>query len=101
MISRKDAVVLSSRTLATLLIVWTLGEVSYLPSRLYWYLHYLNHEPASSGIDYLRHDYLIQLGFLVARIVGYSLMARWLYQGGHEVEELLLPVESPENPAGN
>lgn len=99
--SRKDAVTLASRSLATVLIVWTLGEVSYLPSRLHSYLHYLNHEPASSGIDYLRHYYLIELGFLVVRIVGYSLMARWLYQGGHEIEELLLPSESEENVARN
>ena len=90
--SKRDAVVLASRTLATLLIVWALTEVSHLPGALQSYLHYLNHEPASSGIDYLRHDYLIQLGFLVARIVGYSLMARWLYQGGADIEELLLPA---------
>jgi hypothetical protein len=99
--SRRDLITLASRTLATLLIVSALSEVSYLPSRLHSFLHYLNHEPASSGIDYLRHYYLIDLGFLVARIVGYSLMARWLYQGGPEIEELLLPVEPQETPAAN
>jgi len=99
--SRKDAVTLASRTLATLLIVWALSDVSYLPEKLHAYLHYLNHEPASSGIDYLRHYYLIELGFLIARIVGYSLMARWLYQGGSEIEELLLPPETQESLVSN
>jgi len=67
--SKKDAVMLASRTLATLLIVWALSDVSYLPERLHSYLRYLS-QPASSGIDYLRHYYLIELGFLVTRIVG-------------------------------
>jgi|SRR5579863_8784034 len=99
--SKKDAVTLASRTLATLLIVWALTEVSHLPGVLQSYLHYLNHEPASSGVDYMRNSYLISLGFLITRIVGYSLMARWLYQGGPEIEELLLPPESQEDVAGN
>ena len=91
--SKRDAVVLASRTLATLLIVWALTEVSHLPGALQSYLHYLNHEPSSSGVEYMRHYYLLILGFLLTRIVGYSLMARWLYKGGPEIEELLLPAE--------
>jgi len=100
--SKKDAVVLASRTLATLLILWALSEVSYLPERLHSYLNYLNRELSSApGIQYMRHSYLIALGFLITRIVGYVLMARWLYQGGPEIEELLLPTESQESPARN
>jgi hypothetical protein len=96
--SRKDAVMLASRTLAVLLTVWALSDVSYLPERLHSLLHYLNHEPASpAAIECERHYYLIQIGFLVTRIVGYSLLAMWLYKGGPEVEELLLP--GSEEPA--
>ncbi|MGA1988705.1 MAG: hypothetical protein ABSG72_20725 [Candidatus Sulfotelmatobacter sp.] len=92
---------LASRTLATLLIVWTLSDVSYLPENLHSFLHYLSHEPpASTAIEYGRHYYLFLLGFLVTRIVGYSLMARWLYKGGPEIEELLLP-EGEEHAAGH
>ena len=99
MISRKDAVTLAGRTLATLLIVWALTEVSYFPGTLHSLLTCVNNERASSpGVEYLLHSHLISLGFLVTRIVGYSLMARWLYKGGPEIEELLLP-EPEENPA--
>jgi hypothetical protein len=92
MISRKDAVVLASRTLATLLMVWALNDVSFLPERVHSLLHYLSHEPASpAAVEYGRHYYLIQIGFLITRIVGYSLMAMWLYKGGTDIEELLLP----------
>jgi hypothetical protein len=34
---------------------------------------------------------------LVTRIVGYSLLAKRLYAGGPNVEELLLPCASPED----
>jgi len=90
--SRKDAVVLASRTLATFFAVWALGEVSYLPGSVHSFLRYAGQDPLSvSASLYYRHYYLIALSFLVTRIIGYSLMARWLYKGGPEIEELLLP----------
>jgi hypothetical protein len=96
--SRKDALALASRTLALLLAVWALSEASYLPESLHSFLRYINQEPGSSNqIQYWRHYHLIGLGFLITRIVGFSLMARWLYKGGPEVEELLLRTASQEN----
>jgi hypothetical protein len=90
--SRKEAVMLASRTLAVLLTVSAMTEVSYLPESVHSFLHYLNPGSTSStAVEYWRHYYLIRLGFLVTRIVGYSLMAMWLYKGGPEIEELLLP----------
>jgi hypothetical protein len=80
--SREDAVVLASRSLALLFTVWALSEVSYLPDRLY------------SFLQYGRHSYLISLGFLVTRVVGFSLLAMWLRKCGPEVEELLFPAMS-------
>ena len=96
--SRKDAIVLASRTLAVLLTVWALTDVAYLPGSLHSFLHYLYDErPSTPGVPYMRHYHLISLGFLITRIVGYSLMARWLYRGGPEIEELLLPFAPEEN----
>jgi hypothetical protein len=100
--SRKDAVVLASRTLALLLTVWALGEASNLPGDLHSFLRYNKPELGSSiAVQYSRHYYLIRLGFLITRIVGFSLMARWLYKGGSEVEELLLPSDLEENSVQN
>jgi hypothetical protein len=96
--SRKDAVVLASRTLALLLTVWALGEASSLPEGLHSFLRYINQEPGSSTvIQYWRHYYLIRLGFMVTRIVGFSLLAGWLYKGGPDVEGLLSPAAPDEN----
>jgi len=97
--SRIDAILLASRTLAILLTVWALTDVSYLPGNVYTFLHYSNVELTSpSATIYYRHSNLISLSFLVTRIIGFSLMARWLYKGGPEIEELLLPG-SPDKEA--
>jgi hypothetical protein len=90
--SRKDALSLASRSLAVLLLVFAFTDVSYLPGSVHSFLHYLTYEHATPGTEYLRHYYLIALGFLITRIVGYCLVARWLYRGGPEIEELLLPT---------
>lgn len=90
--SRRESIELASRALALLLAIWALGEASGLPRVAQSFLHYANQETgSSSAIQYWRHYYLISLGFLLTRIIGFSLMARWLYKGGTDVEELLLP----------
>jgi hypothetical protein len=96
--SRKDALVMASRALALLFAVSALVEASYLPEFLHSFRHYNNLEPGSSmAIQYWRHYYLIRSSFLVARIVGFFLLARWLFKGGPEVEELLLRSDPEEN----
>jgi ABC-type anion transport system duplicated permease subunit len=100
--ARKDSVLLVSRALAVLLTVFALREVSYLPEFVHSFVHYLRYEltPVTNMgyLDYMRHYYLLRLAFLITRIIGYSLMARWLYKGGPDIEELLLPPTSEENP---
>ena len=93
--SKEDAVVLASRALALLFIVWALAEVANLPGYVQSFLHYSGHQSASlTNLDYWefwRHHYLIDISFLIAKVVGFSLLARWLFKGGPEVVELLLP----------
>jgi hypothetical protein len=95
--SRKDAAVLASRTLALLLIVWALADVFYLPEYMYSFLRHLHEESVlSAAHGYWYYYYLIRLGFLLVRIVGFSLAARWLFNSGPKVEKLFLPVASDE-----
>lgn len=74
--------------------------VSYLPEEVLAFRHYVGHEITSSSNAeywiYWRHHYLIELGFLVTRIIGLSLMARWLFKGGPEVASLFLPEAAEE-----
>jgi hypothetical protein len=97
--SRKDAAVLASRALAVLFIVWAFSEASSLPERVHSFIHYMDGNPVSTTfIEYRRHYYLISLGFAVIRVVGFSLLAAWLYRGGPDVEELLSPTTPRQNP---
>jgi hypothetical protein len=100
--SRKDAVVLASRTLALFFVVSTLAEASYLPEYLHSFHYYINQGASSStAVQYWSHYYLIRAGFLVTRMVGYFLIARWLYKGGPEVEELLFGAPPQETSIHN
>jgi hypothetical protein len=89
--SRKDAVVIASRVLSVFFTISALCEVSYLPEFVNSYLHYNVEVTTSAYVEYMHHYYLLRLGFLVTRIIGFVLMARWLHKGGAGVEELLLP----------
>jgi hypothetical protein len=97
LMSREEAITLASRTLAVLIMVWTLTDISYLPGSIYAFLHYSNVELSSqSATEYYRHANLMSLSFLVVRIIGYLLLMRWLFKDGPEVAELLLPSFSDE-----
>jgi hypothetical protein len=96
-ISRRDAVVIGSRLLAVLLTVWTFSEIASLPTTVYAFLRYAQRGGPSSGNPYWHHHYLMSLGFLITRIVGFSLMAAWLFRCGPDIEDLLLPVHLPDD----
>jgi len=100
--SRKEAAVLASRTLALLLVVWVLTEVSYLPEYMHSFVHHLRQESVlATAHSYLYWYYLLRLGSLVVRLVGYSLAARWLFKGGPKVVELVVPSVCSEDIAQN
>jgi hypothetical protein len=95
--SREDLIILASRTLALLMMVWALSEVCSLPGAVYAFNHYADVQLSSaSATQYYRHSHLISLSFMIARILGFSLLSRWLFKGGPEVFELLLPVPVEE-----
>ena len=95
-ISTREAVVVGSRLLAILLTVSALVVLSNLPESIYSLRHYASEIEPSVRTEYLRHLYLITLGFQITRIVGYSLMASWLFRCGPDIEELLLPAHLRE-----
>jgi hypothetical protein len=93
--TKRDAVVLVSRALMLYLIVWVLTEITYLPEKLFALAHYIRYASAAPANNTYYHYYrgvdLINLVFLVIRIVGVSCLARWLFKAGPGVEELLIP----------
>jgi hypothetical protein len=97
----QDAVGIAARALSVLFIASGLGEVSYLPEFINSYLHYDVAATTSAYVEYMHHYYLLRLGFLITRIIGYFFMARWLHKGGPGVAELLLPSTPDQAAAQN
>jgi hypothetical protein len=95
--SKRDAVVLASRTLALLMLLWTFSEFCSLPESALSYLHYARYEPATARVDYMPHYHLALLAVTVAKIFGFSVMALWLYGAGPGVAETLLPGEADKD----
>lgn len=98
--SREEAVLLASRSLALLLTLSVLIGLSNLPTEILAFRHYVGHEMTpSSNLEYWqywRQHYLVELAFTVTRIIGLSLLARWLFKGGPEVAALFLPSTAEE-----
>ena len=93
--SRNEAVTLGARLLALLLTIWALSDLLNVPSEVYSLLRYSGQlSVLSARNEYWRHYDVLLLGFTIVRFVGFSLTARWLYRGGPEVAEFLLPMES-------
>lgn len=96
--SRRDAVVLASRTLAMLLLIWTFADLSYLPEELHSFRHYLSGEAGASLYEHMQYHYLLLIAFRLVRALGFLLIVIWLRRCGPEVMELLLPVEQQDVP---
>lgn len=95
--SRNEGMVLGARLLALLLTVWALSDLLSVPTETYSLLYHSSQGSVlsiSQANEYWHHYYAMVLGFTIVRVVGFALAARWLYRGGREVAEFLLPAES-------
>jgi hypothetical protein len=91
---RIAAVVLVSRALSLLWGVSAVYEATFLPERLFSYVHYHNKvtEVGLSPVDfYLPQLYRLAVAFLFVRFVGYLLLAIIFWRCGPWVERTLLP----------
>jgi hypothetical protein len=97
--SRKDAVLLVSRALATLQLIWASMELTYIPIRLISLHHHTTRidELGPSGYDdFWSGYYRVDIGFLFARITIYLVFAFLFWNCGPWIERVLLP--KPETP---
>ena len=95
---RKEVVRLVSRALSLIWGVFALYDMTYLPERLFSYLHYTN-EVRSVGSPsfamYLPTLYRIELGFLFVRLAIYLVLAVVFWNCGPWVGRTLLPGREP------
>lgn len=72
--------------------LWALSTLSDVPETVYAFLRYAEGPMTTAASEYWKHHYLMVLGFMITRLIGYSLMAAWLFRSGPDIEELLLPA---------
>ena len=102
--SRKEAVLLVSRALAVLQLIYALMELTNLPIRLMSLHHHTTSRVsvlAPSGYDdFWSGYYRVDIAFLVARIMIYLVFAFVFWNCGPWIERLLLPnSDGPEQPS--
>jgi len=101
---RIEAVVLISRALSLLWGVSALYEATYLPERLFSYVHYHN-RVTNAGLSpadfYLPELYRLAVALVFVRLVGYLLLACVFWRCGPWVERTLLPKIAEVDGASN
>ena len=94
--TKKEAVRLASRTLALLLVVWALSDLSYIPTIAFSLSRYRIDTPLTPMQQHNQTYYLVQLALYIIRGAGYFASAVWLYRCGPSVEAFLSPVEETD-----
>jgi hypothetical protein len=99
--STKEAVTIASRTLAVYCLFWLLSDLSYMPSRLFSFLHHeniLSAPGATAYTAYLRNYDLVTLSFSVLRLAGLFFAVQWFYRSGPTIQEYFLGSSKEASP---
>lgn len=92
--TRDEAILLVSRALSIFLGIFGLQDATYLPERLFGYLHYVNEARAAGAFGiglYLPAVYRIEVAFLFVRIAIYLLLAVVFWRCAPWIQNTLLP----------
>ena len=91
--SRKEAVLLITRTLSVYLVIWALTDLTYIPQNLFALADHASLTAIVSE-NYLRNYDLIYRAFLFIRIVALFAAANWFYSCGTKVEHFFFPSDT-------
>jgi hypothetical protein len=86
--SRKELVLLVSRTFALLLITWAFAEITVLPDHLFSFFHALSKRSVLATSDYSSRYYLILTAGNVLRMIAFLFAAALFWRCGPRVEAL-------------
>jgi hypothetical protein len=97
--SRKEAVLLVSRAVSILQVIYVLMEVTYLPVQFMSFFHHVNRAsvldtPLASDAFY-RTYYGVDIAFLLVRVAIEVTLAVFFWNCGPWIERVLLPKEEP------
>jgi len=91
--SRKELVLIISRTFALFLFTWAFAELSYLPERLFSLIHHIGQGSVLAKYDYWSSYYVVVTSFLVVRILAFLLAAGSFWRCGPRVQALFSPKD--------
>jgi hypothetical protein len=80
--TREDAAIVASRSLAMRMAVWTLVELTELPEWLLSLMHHLGQQSVLGTRDYWTSYYSVVLALHVIRVLVTSLAGAWFWKGG-------------------
>ena len=80
--TREDAAIVASRSLALLMAVWTLVELTELPVRIFSLLHYFGQQSVLGTRSYWSTYYSLDLASYLIRALITSLAGIWFWRGG-------------------
>lgn len=86
--TREDAAIVASRSLALLMAVWTLVELTELPVRIFSLLHHVGQQSVLGTRSYWSTYYSLEVAFHVIRVLVTSLAGIWFWRGGPLPETL-------------
>ena len=98
LMSRKEFVLLVSRTFALFLTTWALVEATYLPHTLYSLFHHLSVRSALATYDYWSRYYSILAVCGVFRMITMFLVAALFWRCGPWVQALFSPPQGNQQP---
>jgi hypothetical protein len=86
--TREDMAVLASRSLALLMAVWTLVDLTYLPEQIFSLVYHLGHQSVVGTRDHWSSLYSLVITFHVIRLLLTALAGIWFWKGGPVPETL-------------
>ena len=91
--SRKEAVLLITRTISVYLLIWALTDLTYIPQNFFALADHASLTAIVSE-NYLRNYDLIYLAFRFIRIVALFAAANWFHSCGTKGEHFFFPFDT-------
>ena|SRR5690348_12883572 len=89
-VSQKEGIVLVSRLVSIYLFVWMLSDLTYVPERLFSFVHYAHERSVLASHNCFYSLDSFSLGFHLLRIVLLLSASVWFYRCGPTIQALFV-----------
>ena len=89
-VSQKEATILVSRLISIYLFFWMLSGLTYLPGRLFSFVHYAHERSVLASHNYFYSLDAISVAFHLLRIALWLSASIWFYRCGPAIQGLFV-----------